>query len=280
MKKNLFLVAILMLCQLVYGQQKSPVGVQLYSFRNEFARDVRGTMQKVKDMGITDVEVAGFYGLSITDYKKLLEEFGIKAIGIGADFSELDNEEKLKEIIKNAKVLGAKNVVTYWIPHKGNEFGIEDIAKAAKVFNKAGKVLKENGLAFLYHAHGYEFRPYKLHYLMDELLQSTNPLYVNYEMDIYWVYHPGHNPALWLKNYPTRWKALHIKDRQKGTVGNQNGNSDPENDVTVGTGDLNMRDILLQAKKNGVKYYFIEDESSRSITQVPQTIDYLRPYFK
>lgn len=280
MKINILLISLLLSVGIdSLAQQKSPVGVQLYSFRKQFANDVRGTFQQVKDMGITQVETAGFYGMSVEDFKKTLDEFGLKAVGTGASFQELSDETKLKEIIKNAKILGSKNIVCAWIDHQGTQFTINDINKAAEVFNKAGKLLAQNGLSFLYHAHGFEFRSYKDHYLMDELMTKTNPQYANFEMDIYWVSHPFQNPVTWLKKYPTRWKAMHIKDRRKGIERNENGNSDVENDVIVGTGDLYMADIIKQARKNGMKYFFIEDESSRSLTQVPESIAFLRPLF-
>ncbi|MCU0355007.1 MAG: sugar phosphate isomerase/epimerase [Cytophagales bacterium] len=263
-----------------YAQtQKSPVGVQLYSFRNQFAQDVRGTMQKVKDMGITYCETAGFYGMDAKAFRAILDEFGIKATGISADFGELEDAAKLKTVIENAKTLGAKTVTCFWIPHNGNEFTIEDVEKAVKVFNESGKTLAASGLMLLYHNHGYEFRSYKDRYLLDELITRTNPAHVSYQMDILWTQHPGHNPVAWLKKYPTRWKAMHIKDRKKGTPGNQFGQMDVENDVTLGQGDVNVADIIKQAQANKIQYFYIEDESSRSLEQVPQSIAFLRPLF-
>jgi sugar phosphate isomerase/epimerase len=260
--------------------QKSPVGVQLYTFREQFAQDVSGTMKKVKDMGFRYVETAGFYGKTAKEFKSILDENGIKAVGTSAEFGELEDPQKLKTIINNAKTLGSKFVICFWIPHNGNDFTLEDINKAVKVFNESGKTLTANGLSLLYHAHGYEFRPYKDRYLLDELITKTNPAYVNFELDILWAYHPGHNPVVWLKKYPTRWKALHVKDRRKGTPGNQFGTMDVDNDMTLGQGEVNIEDIIKQAKANKIQYYYIEDESPRSMEQVPQSIEYLRQWFK
>ncbi len=259
--------------------QKSPVGVQLYSFRDQFAKDVRGTMQKVKDMGFGYVEIAGFYGMDAKGFRALLDEFGLKATGTGADFGELEDAAKLKTVIANAKTLGVKFVVCYWIPHTGTDFTLQDTEKAIKVFNESGKVLAANGLSLLYHNHGYEFRPYKDRYLLDELITRTNPAHVNFEMDILWTQHPGHNPVAWLKKYPARWKAMHLKDRRKGTPGNQFGQMDAENDITLGQGDLNIEDIVKQARANKIQHFYIEDESSRSLEQVPQSIAFLRRLF-
>lgn len=281
MRSKLIALVILLMIMLSGSAQikKSPVGVQLYSFREQFAKDVTGTMQKIKDMGITYVETAGFYGKTVTEFKTLLDEFGIKATGTSAEYAELEDPEKLNVIIKNAKTLGANMVVCFWIPHNGNDFTLADVEKAATIFNAAGKTLKDKGLSLLYHAHGYEYRPYKDKYLMDVLISTTNPLYVNFEMDILWTYHPGQNPVQWLKKYPTRWKALHLKDRRKGTAGNQFGTMDVDNNVVLGTGDINVEDIVVQAKINKIKYLYVEDESSRSLEQVPESIAFLRRWF-
>ncbi|MDJ1469336.1 sugar phosphate isomerase/epimerase family protein [Xanthocytophaga flava] len=282
MHKSLsFIVALFMVFLTVSSltQAQSPVGVQLYSFREQFAKDVKGTMQKVKDMGITYCEVAGYYGMDAKSFKAILDEYGIKPTGTGAGFDQLADPEKLKTVISEAKILGAKTVMCAWIPHNGTDFTIQDVEKAVKVFNEAGKTLAANGLSLLYHNHGYEFRSYKDHYLMDEIITRTNPSYVNFEMDILWTQHPGHNPVAWMKKYPTRWKAMHVKDRKKGTAGNQFGTMDVDNDMTLGEGDLNIADIIKQARQIGIKHFYIEDESPRSLEQVPHSIAFLKPMF-
>jgi len=79
-----------------------------------------------------------------------------------------------------------------------------------------------------------------------------------------------------LKKYGNRWKLMHVKDLKKGTPKDLTGGTSTENDVAVGTGELDVPAIMKEAKKVGIKHYFIEDESSRIIEQIPQTIKYLR----
>jgi sugar phosphate isomerase/epimerase len=260
--------------------ETSPVGVQLYSFREQFKTDVRGSFQRIKGMGIKEVEVAGFYDLSPKDFKKTLDEFGLKATSMGAGFEELEDEKKLAQTIESAKIIGVTYIMCAWIPHVEGDFTLDEAKRAIAIFNKAGKTLADNKLSLLYHPHGYEFRPYKDIYLMDLMLAETKPAYVNYEMDINWVFHAGHNPVLWLKKYPTRWKALHIKDRKKSTPCNQFGRMDAETNVVIGQGEVNVADIMRTARQLGIKHYFIEDESSRSFEQTPPSIEYLRQFFK
>jgi sugar phosphate isomerase/epimerase len=163
-----------------------------------------------------------------------------------------------------------------WIPHKSGSFNLENAKKAVEDFNQAGKVLKENGLTFCYHVHGFEFQPYEDGTLLDYMIKNTNPEYVSFEMDIMWVHFGGGDPVALLKKYGDRWKLMHVKDLKKGTKKDLTGGTSQENDVPLGTGELDIPAILKQAKKTGIKHYFIEDESSDVMTSVPQSIAYLK----
>jgi len=272
LRKRLFLsLAFQTLVTLSISAQE--IGLQLYSLREQFKSDVPGTLALVNKMGIKEIEGGSTYGLEQTAFKNLLKKNKLKTISVGADFGELSGD--LQPIIDNAKVFGAKYVVNFWIPHNGYDFTFDDVKNAAEVFNKAGKVFAENGLTFCYHPHGYEFRPYQDGNLFDYLVKNTDPKYVNFEMDVFWVKHPGQDPVALLKKYPGRFKLMHLKDRAKGTEGNQFGRADVETNVVLGTGDVGIADIMREAKKQGVEHYFIEDESSRSVQQIPASLKFL-----
>lgn len=271
--KSLFAAAALQFFT-IGGLWAQEIGLQLYSLREQFKTDVPGTLALVSKMGIRQIEGGGTYGLALDEYKALLKKNKLQVIATGADFAQLSGD--LQPVIDNAKAFGAKYVVTYWIPHNGDDFTFDDIKNATEVFNKAGKVLADNGLLFCYHPHGYEFRPWEDGTLFDYLAKNTDPEYVNFEMDVFWVKHPGQDPVALLNKYPDRFKLMHLKDRAKGTEGNQFGRADVETNVVLGTGDVGIADIMKTAKKVGVKYYFIEDESSRSVEQIPQSLQFLR----
>jgi sugar phosphate isomerase/epimerase len=250
------------------------IGLQLYSLRNEFKTDVPGTLAKIKDWKITQIEGGGTYGLSPEEYKKLLKQNNLEMVSYGADFNEIVKNPQA--VIDNAKAFGSKFIMCSWIPHNGTTFTIDDVKKAIDVFSSAGKLMYENGLKFCYHAHGYEFRPYEGGTLFDYMVKNTNPKYVNFEMDVFWVKQPGQDPVALLKKYPTRFLMLHLKDRKPGTEGNQNGTAPEETNVVLGKGDVGIAAIMKEPKKVGIKYYFIEDESPRSVEQIPQSLEYLR----
>lgn len=261
---------ILVLC--LHSLSAQQVGLQLYSLRNHFKQDVPSALAKIHNWGITEIEGGGSYGMYKEDYKKLLEQNHLQMISIGIDFNNLSNP---LAAIEEAKFYGASYIVCFWIPHKDDNFTIDDMNKAVDAFNKAGKIIYEHGLKFCYHPHGYEFRPYENGTFFDYLVKHTDPRYVNYEMDVFWIKNPGQDPVTLLKKYPTRFPLMHLKDRRPGTENNQNGKADEETNVVLGQGDVGIKDIMLVARKIGVKHYFIEDESSRSEEQIPRSLVYL-----
>jgi sugar phosphate isomerase/epimerase len=271
MKVIMFAVLFFVLSQSMKAQE---IGLQLYSLRNQFKTDVPGTLAKIKSWNIHEIEAGGTYGLSIEEYKKLLAQNNLKIVSISADFDSLAKNPQAA--INEAKTFGAKYIVCFWIPHNDDDFTIADMKKAIDVFTAAGKKIHDAGLSFCYHPHGYEFRPYEQGTLFDYMVQHTDAKYLNFEMDVFWVKQPGQDPVALLEKYPTRFIMLHLKDRKPGTAGNQNGTADEESNVVLGQGDVNIAAVMKAAKKIGIKHYFIEDESSKSVEQIPQSLEYLQ----
>ncbi|WP_339709211.1 sugar phosphate isomerase/epimerase [uncultured Kriegella sp.] len=267
------IIVLFLLLFAIHGSAQE-IGLQLYSLRNEFKKDVPGTFAKIKSWGFTKVEDGndGAQGYSLKEYKALLAKNNLEIVSASAPFEELKNSPET--VLKRAKDYGAKYVVCFWIPHKDTIFTIDDVKLALDVFNKAGKKLRAEGVTLAYHPHGYEFRPYGDATLMDYMI--TNSEYFDFEMDVYWFAHPGENPVEWLKKYPNEFKLMHLKDCKKGVVGNQNGRSDVDTNVTLGSGQINIAEIVTEAKKMGLKYLFIEDESTRVVQQVPKSLEYLQ----
>ena len=252
---------------------KGPVGLQLYSLRGEFASEgVPKTLKTVEDYGIRLVETAGTYNLTPERFGEMLKEHKLKAISGHFSFDKYRDDPE--SIAKEAKALGLKFAGCAWIPHQ-DAFDEAEALEAARVFNHAGDVLAKEGIQFFYHCHGYEFQPYKDGTLFDLLAEKTDPKKVAFEMDIYWVIHPGQDPVAWFEKLGSRWQLVHLKDKRKGVPGDLTGGSDVKNDVTIGTGQVDWSAVLAAAKKAGVKYYFIEDESPWSVTQIPASLEYL-----
>ena len=248
-------------------------GIQTYTFRRSIGIDPAKTLDTIKMMGFTEIEGGGGR-ITPEDFKKLCDERGISIPSTGAGYEQLVKSPD--SVAMRAKKLGSKYVMCAWIPHDNGVLTFENAKKAVEDFNKAGKVLKEQGLTFCYHPHGYEFQSYEDGTLLDYIFKNTNPEYVSFEMDIFWIHFGGGDPVALLKKYGDRWKLMHVKDMRKGTKKDLTGLTSTENDVALGTGELNLPAILKEAKKAGIKHYFIEDESSSITTQVPQSVAYLK----
>lgn len=277
MRRSLYAI-VLITVAFLHDATAQEIGLQMGSMRKMFKEGMPATLARIKELGITELEGGFGRGVNRDEFKRLLQQHGLKIVATGAAFERLQHPDSLRQIIVNAKELGAQYVVCYWIPHNGDDFTFSDMQKAVSVFNSAGKTLSENGLSFCYHPHGYEFRSYQegVGTLFEYMMDNTNPKYVNYQMDVFWIKNPGQDPVALLKKYPTRWKMLHLKDRRHGTPDNLNGRQDVETNVVLGTGDVGIAAVMDAALEIGIKHYFIEDESSRALEQVPLSIEYLK----
>jgi sugar phosphate isomerase/epimerase len=254
--------------------QKIDVGVQLYSVRAQMKNDLPGALAAVRNMGVDEVEVADLFGKSAADFRTELDKQNLKATGVHFQWPRFDTD--IDGAIRDAKVLGCEYVTMPWIPHKG-AFTIDQAKSAAEKFNEWGKKCADVGLKFTYHPHGYEFLPYENGTLFDVMVAQTNPKYVNYELDIFWAYDGGADPVALMKKFPDRFPLMHLKDMAKNVhTPNYTAHENVESDMALGAGQLDIPAILAEAEKIGVKHYYIEDESSKSLEQIPQSISYVR----
>jgi sugar phosphate isomerase/epimerase len=250
-----------------------PVGLQLYSLRDVLSKTLGLGLQFARNFGFVEVELAGTYGVPNDQFRSMLQTRGLKPISALWDYGVFsDNPEK---IVTEAKALGVQFAGTAWIPHQGDLTEAE-VREAAKVFNRAGELLAKSGLRFFYHNHGYEFVKQGQGTLFDLLVTETRPEWVSYEMDLFWTVHPGQDPVTLLRRYPNRWALMHVKDLRKGVAtGKLTGSEDVRNDVTLGSGQIELPAALGEAVRVGVKHFFIEDESPIAIEQIPASLRYL-----
>lgn len=253
---------------------KGPVGLQTYSLRNQIKQQGAAALDFVREQGFVEVEIGleSHYGMTAEAMKAALDARGLKPIAAhgSLDFILKQTDKAAAE----AKRFGLRYVGVAWAPHK-KPLDEQQVLKIAEGFNQAGKLLKEHGLQFFYHNHGFEFQPYKDGTLFDLLVQKTDPDLVKFEMDVLWTIHPGQDPAALLKKYPNRWALMHLKDLRKGVKGDFSGGTPLENDVALGSGQADYPAILKAAQEVGVKHYFIEDESADVLQQIPISLKFL-----
>lgn len=280
-----FSLAILFLFPELFSQAAEPVrvqeheqllpdpGVVSYTFRNQFAEDVPGTLDLIKEMGFSNIEFSSLFGKTATQLREMLDERDLICTSYGVGYNDLLSNPD--QVIEDANILGAKHVRVAWIPHD-SPFTIEDAKKAVSDFNRAGRILKEEGFYFSYHNHGYEFRPYQGGTLFDYIVKNTDPEYVSFEIDLLWVAHPGYDPVDLLNRYPDRFRLMHLKDLKKGVEGDYSGSAPTEWDVRLGTGQVDIPAVLKAAQHTNIEYFYIEDESPDVIERVPEALKYLK----
>ena len=230
-----FLIA---LTQAVDAKKKKDVTIQLYSVRDliKEGSDFNALLKKLAKMGYSSVEAANyndgkFYGLTPEDFKKAVEDAGMTVLSShcsrGLSDQELasgDFSESLKwwdQCIAAHKAAGMKYIVTPWL---GVPKTVKDLQTYCNYFNEIGKRCKENGMLYGYHNHAHEFEKVEGKEVMyNYMLENTNPDYVFFQMDVYWVVRGQNSPVDYFKKYPGRFKILHIKDDrelgQSGMVG-------------------------------------------------------------
>ncbi len=287
MKKSILILAVLyaMVSTMLFAQEgkygvgtngifKGPVGLQLYSLREITKKDANKTLSITEDLGFKYVELDSNTIKAFSTDELLAHLKAHKLIAIGGHWSFSQFASNPEEVAQQAKVIGLKYAGCAWIDHQ-NPFDEKQCLRAAEVFNKAGKVLAKEGITFYYHNHGYEFQPYKNGTLFDLLVEKTDPKYVSFQMDVLWTVFPGQDPVALLKKYPNRWSLFHLKDLKKGVQGNLSGGTSVENDVALGSGQVDYPSLLKVAQEIGIKYYFIEDESPVVQKQLPKSLKYL-----
>jgi sugar phosphate isomerase/epimerase len=269
----LALLAVLTLAQ--GGSYEGPTGIQLYSLRDLFkAEGPKAGLDKTKELGFKLVELAGTYGMSTPDFLKLLEERGLKAVS--GHFSYDRWKKEPEAVAAEAKALGLEFAGCAWANHKA-PLDEKQAREIIEVFNKAGEACAKQGVRYFYHFHGFEFQKHGDGTLADLIIKETDPAKVAFQLDVLWILHPGQDPAALLEKYAGRWVSMHLKDLKKGVpCGDLSGKTDVRNDVVLGTGQADWPSILKAAKKAGVKYYFIEDESPDVLQQVPKSLEYLK----
>ncbi len=252
----------------------SRFGLEIYSLRREAEKDLPATLAMIRKLGFRELEVGGFYGRTAAEFQRLLQQNGLRATSMMADYERLGRA--LDSVAADAHAIGAEYVVASTIPHK-KRISAESMTRAIDDFGKWGEKLSASGLHLCYHTHGVEFDNSPEGSLFDTLVQRTNPKHVNFEMDIFWIVYAFQDPAKLLHKYPGRFPLMHVKDIRKGTkLGGSPGDVLEEESVPLGAGIVDIPAALRAARETGVRHYYIEDEAVNATEQIPESLKYLR----
>ncbi len=230
---------------------KLPVALQLYTVRDDAAKDFVGTIGKVAEIGYSGVELAGHGGLTPHALKSLLDDHGLAAVGshIGIDVLETD----LPRVIDENLTLGNSHLVVPYLSTERRQ-GAEGYRQTAAKLNEIGATVQSYGLTLAYHNHAFEFEPLENGEIgLDILLQNTDAALVKSEVDTYWVLVGGQDPVAFMKKYSGRVPLLHIKDR----------NIEDGSFAEVGTGNLPLDAIVEAAPGVGAIWLIVEQDTCK-----------------
>lgn len=251
-----------------------PFGIQLYSLRNQLAKDVPGSLKHIREAGYTDVETAGFYNMPPADFKKELDKTGLKCTAMHAgDDNRFRNQ--LDAILAEARVFKPDFIISPWVGEQRRK-DPEGCKRVAEEFNTWGKKVQEDGFRFAFHNHDAEFKPVGGSTAMDIFIQESDPKLVFFELDLFWVKRAGIDPGDYLRKYPGRFKLVHLKDIE---MGRPLGDFKPTPDdwcVPLGTGQIDWTKTLGACADTGVTHYYVEDESSGAPDAIKQSFEYLK----
>jgi len=237
-----------------YGK---PVGLQLYTVRDELQKDVPGTIKKVAAVGYKEVEIYDLYGMSPAEFTKLLKDNGLTAVS-GHYLLNVEETQWEKKVAE-AKELGLKYMV-HAILDPDQRKSLDDYKRHVDLFNKIAEQAHKAGMQFCYHNHNFEFQKFDGVTVYDYLFKHLDPHLVQFEMDCFWVTHAGQDPVALFKKYPGRFLLLHIKDLKAGNPPGTEFDAKMGLFAEVGKGTINWKRIFAAAPQGGMKHFFVEQD--------------------
>ena len=248
------------------------LGLQLYSLRDMVSDNgIVKTLQVVAKLGYNALETANygngrFYGMAPTEFKKIVEDLGMKLIS--SHLSPDLTDDRVKDMawwnraVEAHNEAGMKYMVVPSSPLRGSGATMDNVKRYCDYFNDLALITAGASMQFGYHNHNFEFEnkiggvP-----VYDLMLENTSPNHIFFQLDVYWIKMGGYDPVDYMKKYPKRIKVLHIKDAKAIGVHNT----------------VDFRAIFNQAYENGVKDWFVEVEEYDGTPEedVKKSADYL-----
>lgn len=247
------------------------LGVQLWTVKDELQRDFAGTLRRIAGIGLRRVELYELGGRPAAEIRAGIDAAGLECLSAHVRFWELDAD--FSGHVERAHQIGLATLVVPvpWMPPAAlaralggdmlrvlaEETTAANWKRTAELLNSYGKRLREAGLALAYHNHNIDFRRFGGDTAYERLVATTDPRYVQLEMDCGWVASAGRNPVEYLNRWPHRFMGLHVKDVKAGFIPNVAMRTEP---TEVGSGVMDWPSILQAAYTAGVREYYIEQE--------------------
>lgn len=230
----------------------SQVAAQLYTLRDylKTPADIAESLRKVRAIGYEAVQVSGMGPIAEEDLNKILADNGLVCCATHEPGKEiLETPEKVVERLDKLNCAQT----AYPFPAGVKLDSREDVEAFAESLNRAGKVLTEAGKMLSYHNHALEFRRYGSQTTLEILFDKTDPRYIQFEPDTYWVQAGGADPVKWCRKLNGRLPLLHIKDYGINTEGKPAF-------AEIGSGNLPFDEIVAAAEASGCQWFIVEQD--------------------
>lgn len=244
------------------------ISVQLYTVRNEMAKDFEGSLRRIAELGYQQVEFAGYYDRTPAQVRALLGRLGLEAPSAHVPLQSLRTDPA--RVIEAAKVIGHRYLICPYLDASERKT-LAQYREHAALFNRVGEMCRQAGIQFGYHNHDFEFVELEGARPMDLLLAETKSDLVKIELDLYWTVKAKQDPVAFLKKNPGRVVAFHVKDQD----------ATPKGFFTeVGRGIIDFKKIFAVGRQQGVDLYIVEQDQTPGspFESLKISIDYLKRF--
>jgi sugar phosphate isomerase/epimerase len=256
----------------------SDLGIQLYTLRNEIAKDVNATIKAVAAAGYKQVEMYGFPNCDAI--VKAARDSGLALHSSHFEWDSVvnpkdDSYSDFSKILDKAKEVGLKHLVIPYLAD-GNRKTLDDYKKVAAHANKAAALAKSAGIQLSYHNHNFEFEPKENGVSGFDVFVKEFSADMKFELDVFWVKAGGLDPVELVNKLKGRVTQLHLKDLKKDIPIPSYSSVPADAFQEVGDGIIAMAPLLAAAQEAGVEHCHVEqDQSPDALASIKQSIDFL-----
>jgi sugar phosphate isomerase/epimerase len=255
------------------------IGLQLYTLRNELAKDTPGTLKAVAAAGYKQAEMFGF-----PNCDPVIAAARDAGLALHSSHFEWDTVVNPKDdrysdfnrILEKANRVGLTHlVIPYLAEH--NRSNLEDYKRVADHANRAAALARQAGIQLSYHNHAFEFEPKEGGNTGFDVFKTAFSPDMHFEIDVFWVKVGGVEPVGLIASLSGRVSQLHLKDLKEGLRLPTFGSVPNDAFQELGNGIIPMEPIIIAAQAAGVKHCHVEqDQSPDPIASIRQSIAYLK----
>ncbi len=254
---------------------RKPLAIQLYTIRDAIAQNLETSLERLAELGFKQLEIYGydgkFFGKARAEFQSILKNVGMEVISSHHTTGIVHNSKGTllndwEQSVEDLKEIGAKYMVCSYLFEE--ERTHENYIKLPELLNQSGEITNNAGIGFAYHNHDFEFEKFGDQTVYDFILDNSDSDFVKMELDLYWISKAGFDPLEYFESYPGRFPLWHVKDIKSGS----------KDFSEIGNGIIDFENIFKAKEKAGLKYWFLEQDSSDKdiFESVKISEDYIR----